>query len=403
MQPSYFKAPIPPDEEKRLESLKALHILDTSPEERFDRITRLALPLFKVPISTITLVDSHREWFKSCQGLLNREGKRAISFCGHAMLSEDSFIIPDAEKDQRFAGNPMVTGKPYIKFYAGVPLRAADGRRIGAFCIKDYKPRKLTKEEELLLKSFGAWVEQEINIHELSWALDAKVKAEARANELNNVLRLLNKILRHDVLNNLTTVKGNIELFIKGKKKEEETCRRVYSAVDRSAYLIQQIGHLERAVSTGEPLVPYQLRKTIEEICSYFPSIKFKIKGNGVVLADQAIFSVIENIIRNAHSHGKTNKVDIEIKEREDIVEVYIADYGIGIPDSIKNNLFKEGFIYGKTGHTGLGLYIIERTIKRYDGEIKIKNNTPRGLIFILKLKKDGFISPKLKQRNLIG
>ncbi len=403
MQPPYQKAPIPPDEEKRLESLSALQIMDTPPEERFDRITRLALTLFKVPISTVTLVDSHREWFKSCQGLLNREGKRAISFCGHAMLADDTFIIPDAKKDSKFAGNPMVTGKPYIRFYAGVPLRAADGRRIGAFCIKDYKPRYLNKEEELLLKSFSAWAEQEINIHELSRALKAKIKAEAKVNELNNVLRLLNKILRHDVLNNLTVVKGNIKLYTEGKRKEK-TLKNMHAAVDRSAYLIQQIGSLERAVSTGEPLVPYKLREVVEEICSYFPAIKFEIKGNGVVLADQAIVSVIENIIRNASSHGKAKRIDIEIRNMKDAVEVSIADYGIGIPDSVKNNLFKEGFVYGKTGHTGLGLYIVEKTLKRYDGEIEVRNNKPKGLIFVLKLKKDNLtpsnFAPKITSPN---
>lgn len=102
-KPQYEEAPIPKDEKERLASLYRLNILDTPPEARFDAITKLAVSLFKVPISTITLVDSKREWFKSCQGLTNKEGDRAISFCGHAMISDKLFIIPDAKKDSRFA------------------------------------------------------------------------------------------------------------------------------------------------------------------------------------------------------------------------------------------------------------------------------------------------------------
>src|SRR3989344_1027301 len=100
-------APIPENEKERLFSLYKLGLLDTKPEERFDRITRTATKIFNVPISTLTLIDAEREWFKSCQGLTKREGKRAISFCGHALLSNKIFVIPDTTKDKRFADNPM--------------------------------------------------------------------------------------------------------------------------------------------------------------------------------------------------------------------------------------------------------------------------------------------------------
>src|SRR3990172_6022643 len=134
-------APIPANENLRLESLYKLKILNTPPEERFDKITRLAIYVFGVSISTMTLVDSSREWFKSCQGLPEREGDRAISFCGHAMLAESIFIIPDTQNDSRFKDNPMVINAPYVRFYAGVPIFSADGNRVGVFCIKDKKPR----------------------------------------------------------------------------------------------------------------------------------------------------------------------------------------------------------------------------------------------------------------------
>lgn len=197
-----LKAPIPKDEEKRIKAVKALGILDTPPEESFDRLTRLATQFFKVPISTITIVNSNREWFKSCQGLPAREGERAISFCGHAMLADDVFLIPDALKDDRFKDNPMVVGEPHIRFYAGVALFDASGNRVGTFCIKDRKPRTMSKEEMRTLKDMALLVELELNAHHLSMALEARKKTEVelkasekKYRERNEECERLNKIM----------------------------------------------------------------------------------------------------------------------------------------------------------------------------------------------------------------
>src|SRR3989344_2237699 len=146
------KAPIPKNEKERLAALKQLGILDTKPEERFDRITREATKQFNVPISTVSIIDEDREWYKSCQGLDKTEGERNVSFCGHAMLSKQIFIIEDTLQDERFADNPMVINPPHIRFYAGVTLRErTTGLPVGVLCIKDVKPRKLSPDEVSLL------------------------------------------------------------------------------------------------------------------------------------------------------------------------------------------------------------------------------------------------------------
>lgn len=170
------EAPIPKNEKKRLFALHKLGLLDTKPEKRFDRITHLATRIFNVPISTLTLVDSKREWFKSCVGIPVREGDRAISFCGHALLAKKIFIIPDTKKDKRFADNPMVIGKPFIRFYAGVPIVDVRGERIGVFCIKDKKPRKFSKNDKEILKNLSSWAELEVNSRNLSIALEEEKK-----------------------------------------------------------------------------------------------------------------------------------------------------------------------------------------------------------------------------------
>ena len=157
------KAPIPEYEKMRLEALKRLGILNTAPEKRFDRITSEAIEVFKVPISTISLIDSDREWFKSCQGIGEKAGDRSISFCGHALLVDYIFIVEDALKDERFADSPLVT-KQGIRFYVGKALCESSSRLpVGVFCIKDFKPKKLTPFELAAFLKLSKEAEKELN------------------------------------------------------------------------------------------------------------------------------------------------------------------------------------------------------------------------------------------------
>ena len=159
-----IQAPIPQDELERIAVVHRMAILDTEPEERFDSITREAIKLLNVPISTITILDSDREWFKSCQGLSDKEGDRAISFCGHALLAKDMFIVEDTLKDARFRDNPMVVNAPYIRFYAGIALLDwKTGQPVGVFCVKDTKPRNLSIGEIGTLSELAERAESEIN------------------------------------------------------------------------------------------------------------------------------------------------------------------------------------------------------------------------------------------------
>ena len=153
---------MPLDETTRLMSLHSLRILDTEPEERFDRITRMAQRLFKVEICLVSLVDSERQWFKSKQGLDACETPRNISFCGHAILHDDLFVVRNAAEDERFADNPLVTAPPNIRFYAGCPIHGPNGHRIGTFCLIDSKPRDLSADDQETLQDFARLVEDEL-------------------------------------------------------------------------------------------------------------------------------------------------------------------------------------------------------------------------------------------------
>lgn len=157
-----IEPPMPLDETMRLMSLHSLRILDTQPEERFDRVTRMAQRMFDVEMCLVSLVDSQRQWFKSKQGIDACETPRAVSFCGHAILDEQILLVTDARTDPRFADNPLVTGEPKIRFYAGCPIHSPDGQRIGTLCLIDSKPGEFSADDEAMLRDFAKLVEDEL-------------------------------------------------------------------------------------------------------------------------------------------------------------------------------------------------------------------------------------------------
>ena len=158
-----MQAPSPhPREAERLQALRILGILDTPPEPRFDALTRTACRLFGVPTALVSLIDADRQWFKSRQGLEAPETPRDISFCGHAILGEGPFVVDDARADPRFHDNPLVTGNLGLRFYAGMPLRSAEGLPYGTLCLIDYTPRSLPPGDLEALRDLAILAEAEL-------------------------------------------------------------------------------------------------------------------------------------------------------------------------------------------------------------------------------------------------
>ncbi|MDB5847395.1 MAG: Diguanylate cyclase protein [Rhodoferax sp.] len=170
-----LKPPIPPDEGMRLETLRSLNLLDTAPEERFDRLTRMARRIFGVSMALVSLVDQERQWFKSADGMQVRETSRDVSFCAHAILSDSGMVVPDALEDLRFADNPLVTSGPQIRFYAGWPLVAQNGSVLGTFCVLDPQPKDFSPEDLRVLGDLASMAAREISIHALD-TTDSRTK-----------------------------------------------------------------------------------------------------------------------------------------------------------------------------------------------------------------------------------
>jgi diguanylate cyclase (GGDEF)-like protein len=158
-----MKAPPKPDDEtQRLRALQLMQVLDTPGDEKIDNITRLVSKIFGVPIALVSLVDQDRQWFKSRHGLNATETPRDISFCGHAILQDEVFVVEDALSDPRFGDNPLVTKDPNIRFYAGFPLKAKSGHRIGTLCVIDSKPRNFPGADREMLRDLGQLAQQQL-------------------------------------------------------------------------------------------------------------------------------------------------------------------------------------------------------------------------------------------------
>ena len=206
-----------------------------------------------------------------------------------------------------------------------------------------------------------------------------------KVNELQEVLRLINRMLRHDVLNKLQIISGYIETYMMTENKT--LLEKALKAVDDSSMYIDKIRELEKIVSTEtDALKPINVRELVEEVVRLY-TIQFNINGQCVAMADEALYSVIDNIISNAIKHGGTEKIDIWLSEIEDECEIRIADYGVGIPSDIKEQVFRESFKFGEHAGTGLGLYIVKKVVDRYGGRVWIEDSKPHGATFVIRLK----------------
>jgi GAF domain-containing protein len=166
-----MKAPLPSNEAERLAALKAYHILDTGTEQSYDDIIALAAHICRVPIAMISLVDEVRQWFKSRLGVEQQQTPREVAFCAHAILKNGPFIVRDATKDRRFAGSALVTGKPHIRFYAGIPLINPEGLALGTLCVVDHQPRRLSAAQLKALQALSRQVMALLELRRVSTQL----------------------------------------------------------------------------------------------------------------------------------------------------------------------------------------------------------------------------------------
>jgi len=252
--------------------------------------------------------------------------------------------------------------------------------------------------ETILISKTGKKVPVEIRSHffnldgervilTVSRDITERRTAEKEIRNLNESLKIINSILRHDLNNNLSVIMGAITAY--EDVKQHQMLEMVLKATHKSFELIHKMEELERAFIQKEDLKEIDSKELFNRIITSYSlyDVDFEIEGNCNLYVDAAFTSVIDNLIDNAIKHGQANKIKISIKSSNRFCTIQIADNGSGILDEHKNHVFERSFKYGKTAGTGLGLYIVKKNLERYGGEITLKDNFPKGTIFEIKLK----------------
>lgn len=322
-----IKAPHLNCDEKRVESLNRLQLLDTPIEERFERIMRMGRRMLNVPIVAFTLVDTHRQTFKAVQGMDACDVDRGVSFCGHAIAGEDLFIIPDVHKDERFFDNPLVNLDPGIGFYAGCPVRAPDGEKIGVICIIDSCPREITEDQIQGIRDIVATVEVELRANAVS----------AAQKELLNDLNAAERQALVDPLTRVWNRNGVFELL----KKEWDIALANKTSV---GILIADIDHFKAVNDTHGHLAGDEVIKRVAEslvACVGSNGFVGRIGGEEFLMvipeigATEPLTSIAERIrclIETTPIHTKSG--DLKITMSLGAIEAY-AEKSISVEECI--------------------------------------------------------------------
>lgn len=206
--------------------------------------------------------------------------------------------------------------------------------------------------------------------------------AKQSLEHLNDVLRLVNKILRHDLLNECFIIGSAIEFYL--DEGDDSFLKKGLAAVRRSSDLIHRMREFESLISHGETMKACSFKEVVTRVLEGH-SIEHSVGGDCSILADEALESALDNIVRNAIIHGEAKNIDVNIEKDNETCVTRIADDGRGIPDDVKGRVFEEGFKYGKKAGSGLGLYLVKKTVERYRGEISLDDNHPQGTVLVLR------------------
>jgi DNA-binding LytR/AlgR family response regulator len=233
------------NEPERLEALRSYHILDTEPERVFDELTQLAAFICGTPMASVSFIDKNRQWLKSQVGMSEREVPRQYAFCQHAMLATKLYEINDAQADPLFANNPLVTGDPHIRFYAGAPLLSAEGQPLGTLCTVDTVPRALSEEQREALAILARQVMSHLELRR------ARIQLDEERQKLEGVIRMANNSGEA-----LYTGSRN-EIFV----KQDQRLMRVLTA---EIQYIEALGDYVNIHTTRERLTVYSTMKDME-------------------------------------------------------------------------------------------------------------------------------------------
>ena len=391
-------------ETARLAALSAFDIMDTPAEEAFDRITRMASELFDTPLAMISLIDASRQWFKSRLGPVPSETPRAISFCQYTIEGDAVMVVPDAERDPRFAGSPLVNSGPHIRFYAGAPLRLASGLRLGAMCICDTKPRELSEREQRRLAVIAQIVVDEMELRLKGAQLEeARVAAVAAARVKSDFVANVS----HELRTPLTTIIGFAGILKATGElgaRERHYVERIYDSSQSLLALINDVLDFSRLESGRLKLERSEvdLKEFTEGLVRQFRNLasdkglqlEHSIRPDvppSWYLDRQATKQILTNLIANAIKFTDSGQVRLETTLEDGRLTFRVQDTGIGISEDQLERVF-ERFERGdsstarKYSGTGLGLAISRQLAEQMGAALTVTSVVGNGTTFILSI-----------------
>lgn len=403
-------APFPQNEEDRLNALYRYGVLDTAAENAFDDLTRLAGRLFDVPMALVSLVDVNRQWFKSSFGLDACETPRDLAFCAHALLQpEDILEITDPLNDPRFADNPLVTGDPHIRFYAGAPLLTADGQPLGTFCLIDRRtrlPLDASGRDNLKILARAAIAILELRLERLDRAIAAKAvnDMEALASErlghlahelktpLNAVLGY-SQLARAQVSNAGTLDTSRTETYV---ERIETAGQHMLELVDSLLAPLRR----QQAEAMGPDLSATDLSALLDDVVALTSPL---VRRSGMILkmtvGDNLPFpqadalrlrQILINFITNATKYAGTGTIHVDAKPLEETaLRISVRDEGPGIAPEDQPYLFDKGYrtsdAIGKEGF-GSGLALSRLAAQTMRGSVGVDSAPGQGATFWVEL-----------------
>lgn len=403
-------APLPFNEKERLLKLKEYNILDTPQEDSFDEIVKLASIICKAPMSTITLIDEKRQWFKAKVGVETNETSREVAFCAHVINGDDLMVVNDALEDERFFDNPLVTDNDY-RFYAGMPLITPDGNKLGTICVIDNVPRTLTDDQkfalQILAKNVITLLELRLKNNNLSDTLTTLYTQSNEIERVNNINTRLLSILAHDLKNPLGVILQVIDFYNSGQIEKNdldevltELQKNTRNALDMLNEVLQWGTTQVEGKSTD--FVKINLYELVEKkkedyyllLKSKNNTLKNHCEKNLTFKADLNMMRfILRNLIMNANKFTKDGTISILTIDSDDFVEIIVSDTGVGMKPSQINRLFKwetRASSDGTSGEkgTGLGLLICNEFVIKHGGKIWVESSLGKGSSFHFTISK---------------
>jgi signal transduction histidine kinase len=406
-------APLHPQEDKRLEALDTLEILDTTPETGFDDLTRLAAHLCGTPIALVSLVDHYRQWFKSRVGLEAPETPRDFAFCAHAILGERLFVVEDAHNDERFHDNPLVTGGPRVRFYAGIPIKSASGLNMGTLCVIDHQPRHLTPEQQDALAVLGRQVEAQLLLRLRVRELERR-EAELRSQRdtLASVQRqkdgLMQRVMR-DFKAPLSSILTNAAFTLYRPHLPDEVQRATREIRDTADGLQRTVHNLLDANSDEASFAfhpaQFDVSLLLSEVTRDFQQ---RLVGSPrrftqtvklvepLLTGDRELLRrTLINLLDNSFQYTAlgSSRVTLEATNPEPgLLELRVRDEGPAISPAARAHLFdahlpEHAPTTGRAeGGNRLALAFCRRAVQAHGGWLWVEDNHPKGVAFCLRL-----------------